>query len=191
MSSELLEFKDLKVEGGHYSIEKKIEVVQKYLLLGNLRLVSELTNIDYDVLLNWKKQKWWYDFVEEIKKTREAKTNYQLNKLIDTSLEVSADRLQNGDWIYDQKIGELRRKPVSLKDAATLSKDFLKIQHEKEKLEKLHPVEGDTIDNTLKILAKEFSKWAKTKKTGEIVDIDAKEVEEDALHEEREEGLQT
>lgn len=174
----------LRVANGSYPIEKKLEVVNMYLQLGNMRLISELTKISYDLLIDWKKTKWWAELYDEVKRAKSSKTNNTVNSIIETSLDAISDRLENGEWILNQKTGEMVRKPVSLRDAARVASDLRSQQIKLDELEARITHQNDTVEGTLKTLAKEFARWAKKPLPGDVVDVETVEVK-DAVHEER------
>jgi hypothetical protein len=172
-----------------YTWQKKVEVVTKYMSLGNMRLVSELCSVPYETLYDWRKQDWWKQLVEEIRVAKKAKTNQKLTDIIDISLEIVADRLENGDFVLNQKTGQVERKPVSVRDASTITNNLLTRQIQMEEMASKADVQRDTIQETLKILAKEFSKWNNKSAAKPVIDVNFKEVT-NAVHDEREEGLQ-
>ena len=57
-----------------YSWEKRMDVVAKYMLLGNMRAVSEQTGVNYATLMDWKKSDWWPDMVDQIRRQKKTKT---------------------------------------------------------------------------------------------------------------------
>jgi hypothetical protein len=172
-----------------YTWQKKVDAVTKYMSLGNMRLVSELVEVPYDTLHTWRKQDWWMQLVEEIRVAKKAKTNQKLTDIIDTSLEIVMDRLENGDFVLNQKTGEIERKPVSVRDASTITNNLLTRQIQMEEMASKADVQRDTIQETLKILAKEFSKWNNRSTATNALDVKFKELP-DAIHEGRGEGLQ-
>lgn len=177
MSDELTPV-NLKIDAGTYSIETKLDVVAKYLQLGNMRLVSELTGIKYDTLLGWKKSKWFLELSEEIRNSRKTKTNNKANTLIDLSLDTILDRLENGDWVINQKTGELIRKPVSIREASTIARDLRTQQIKIDELEARITHENDTVEGTLRTLAKEFAKWSKKPLPADVVDVETVEIKD-------------
>ena len=82
---------------------------------------------------------------------------------MDASLVLVQDRLENGDWIYDQKEGELRRKPVSMKDAGKLAMDAANLRA-KMNIQENHTVAAEHVEDKLAKLAKAFSDLANGKK---------------------------
>lgn len=178
-----------KDEGGFYTWEKKIDAATKYMALGNMRLVSELCKIEYRTLMYWRKTPWWSELIEEIKNTRQTEVNTKLSKIVDKSLSVIEDRLQNGDFVMNRKTGEIDRIPVNIKDANTITRDLLKHQIKQEEIVNRIQIQKETVQDQLKLLALEFAKWAKKPSKEGAVDIEFKEPV-NALHDQREEGLQ-
>lgn len=163
-----------------YSWDKKMEVVARYMLLGNLRVVSEQCGVHYGTLLDWKKSDWWPDMVEQIRRQKRGKTNQSITKLIEQSLEVMEDRLENGDYVMNNKTGQIVRKPVGVKEATTIAHQLLQRQQAIDELEAKLSKNEDTVQETLSLLAREFQKWNKTKKN-DASDIEFVEVVEGAL----------
>lgn len=177
--------------GYKFPVEKRIEVVTKWLALGNMRLVSELTGVSYQLCRMWKGEKWWDELVEEVKASKTRQLDSKLSKIIDKSLDQISDRLENGDVIFNQKTGTIERKEVSLKDATKVATDLLTRQAVIQKQENEHVVQRDekSVKDTLAMLALEFAKFNKTN-TGPVSDAVIVKETEDAVHEEWEERLQ-
>lgn len=173
-----------------YSWSDKTKVVQHYMLNGNLKLASEVFNISYDTLSSWKKSEWWGQLVEELRASAKAKRGTKLSSIIDTSLELIQDRLENGDWIYDNKTGKPVRRPVSLRDVTQVTNNLIEKQLKMEEMADRLDTNKNTVQETLAILAKEFQKLNRNKQNKEAIDVNFKELD-NAVHEEREEGLQT
>src|ERR1700756_1348319 len=95
-----------------WSDGQKIEAVQSYLLLGNLTLVASVLKIPRDTLKIWKTTEWWKNMVEELRVQDDLQLSTRLQKIISKSFDAVEDRLDHGDFVYDQKTGEMRRKPV-------------------------------------------------------------------------------
>lgn len=168
---------------GH-SWSKRMDVVAMYMLLGNLRVVSEQTGVSYATLVDWKKSDWWPDMVDQIKRQRKGKTNSSLTKIIEQSLDVMQDRLENGDYILNNKTGEIVRKPVGVREATTIATNLLQRQIQLEELAEKSEKTSDSVNETLALLAKEFQKWNTKQKRNNATDI------EYAIHDQRQERLQ-
>lgn len=171
-------------ENSNYTWECKIDVATKYMALGNFRLVSEVTKVPYRTLMFWRKEPWWAELIEEIKKTRQTELNTKLSKIVDKSLEVIADRLENGDFVLNNKTGELIRKPVTIKEANVVTKDLLNHQIKMEQMVSNIEIQKETVADQLKILAGEFAKWSRQLTKRNASDINYKEIT-NALHDQR------
>jgi hypothetical protein len=188
---EKIKLNNLKVphkKNHSWPIEKKIEVVSQFLILGNMKLVSAVTGVSHELIRQWKAQPWWKELEAEIRQTQNIEMDTKLSKIVEKSLDATLDRIENGEFFYDQKTGQVKRKPASLRDVARVSVDMLS------KRELLRGGAENRQENTqvaiaeqLKVLAAEFAKWNGKKKTDviELVEV------EDAIYEERQEGLQT
>lgn len=154
-----------------YSWEKKMEVVSRYMLLGNMRVVSEQTGVNPTTLAEWKKSDWWPEMVETIRRQSKGKQNASITKIIEQSLEVVEDRLTNGDWIFNNKSGQIVRKPVGVKEASTIANNLLQRQVQLEELMEKTEHGGDTVADTLKLIAKELQKnFVKKETKTEVID---------------------
>lgn len=144
-----------------WSAEKKIEVVTKYLAIGNLREVSENTGVSYTLIRQWRGEDWWKEIEEEIRNSRHLEVDTKLSRIVDKSLELLQDRLVNGDFVLNQKTGEVHRKPVSIRDANKIAGDMLARQAANEKLAKevKDTNQRQTIQDQLAHLAQEFAKF--------------------------------
>lgn len=146
----------------HWSDKQKADAVNSYLLLGNLALTSRLLSIPEVTLRVWKAQTWWKDAVAEAKATEKIELSARIKKLVDASLTVVADRLEHGDFQFDQKTGQVVRKPVNMKDAHKVAIDMQNQRDIIEKSEKVEQTEEHVEDKLLK-LAEKFADMA-TKK---------------------------
>lgn len=114
----------------------------------------------------------------------------KLSKIVDKALESIDDRLDNGDFILNNKTGEVVRKPVGLRDAVTAATALMQRAEVIENMNKQErAIEAtQSVEDQLKLLASEFAKFNnKSKVNAETIEF--KEL--DALHDEREAGLQT
>lgn len=160
-----------------YSWEKKMEAVSRYMLLGNMRVVSEQLNVPYSVLADWKRSDWWPEMVDSLKRQKKSKTNEHLTKIIETSLDIVQDRLENGDFFVNQKTGKVDRKPVSIRDASQITTNLLQRQIQLEELVERSQKTEDTVQDVLTKIALEFKRWNKNNAT----DIEYVEVVPNAI----------
>ena len=148
-------------ENKFYTDSQKIEAVTTYFLLGgNLALTARKLKINEGTMRCWKATQWWKDLEREIRSEERLKLSSKLKKIIGTSWEAVEDRLEHGDFFFDQKAQEVRRKPVSLKDAGAIALQATKLHNDME-LEEDHSVASEAIEDKLNKLAKAFSDLAK------------------------------
>lgn len=184
-----------------WSPEKRIEVVTKTLALGNMRLVSELTGVSYQLIREWKTQPWWSEIVDEIRYSRNSQVETKLSKLVDKSLETVADRLENGNLFLDKK-GDLQRKPLSALEANKIANDMLNQETlvQKRQMAETEGQQTSSMADIIRDLAKQFAMF-NTKRTiesspkapdSEIIDAVYRQQggTTDALYDQRQEGLQ-
>ncbi len=145
----------------HWSDSQKTEAVQTYMILGSLKLVSGALKIPFDTLKVWKASEWWKTLEGELRIQEDLQLSARLQKIVNRSYDVIEDRLENGDFVYNQKTGQLRRKPVSMKDAHVVARDLI---DKKDMLIERHvageSITTDKIEKTLADLAANFAKIA-------------------------------
>ena len=164
-----------------YSTKQKYQAVVLYKMIGNLTTVAKHMGIPVQTLHEWHTKDWWFEIEEEIRKESRSKLGKNLQSIVDKAFKEVQDRLENGDWIWDQKTGKMLRKPIGAHTANQILKDSLDKTLFLEKLAK----DEKKVDNEEKIaerllrLSEEFKKFTK-----------AKDITGDAIHDEREERLQ-
>lgn len=154
-----------------YSESRKIELVKTYLLLGrNLSLACKSLGIPYATANVWKPTDWWEATEQQLLVKDTIEINTKIRKALDLSSSAVLDRLENGDWIYDQKTGSMRRKPVALRDAQVVFKETLDIKNALEEKPKLEE-EAQSMKQTLAQLAKNFEELAAKQKEKPVVQV--------------------
>lgn len=172
------------MSGPQWDDKKKVEVVTTYLAVSKLPLVEAVTGVPVNTLRAWKYQPWWDELVSEIQREDDHELDAKLAKIVDKSLSVVLDRIENGDFILNSKTGEVTRIPLKAKDVHRVSIDMIDkrqlIRNRKENIK----VEVSSVDDYLKKLAAQFTEFVKKQlpKTYEGESL--------AIHEGREEGLQ-
>lgn len=169
--------------------EKKIQVVAQWLALGNLRLVAATTGVSYGMVRQWKLQPWWKEYETEIRNMENIKLDSGMTKIVERSLEVIQDRLENGDHVLNNKTGVIERRPVNMRDASRVANELLtKRELLRGNATSRSEAQQVPIQEQLKTLAAEFAKMTKIGK-GEIIDVETVEVlreDFDVLHEDYE-----
>lgn len=173
------------------SDDTKIEVVKTYLALGgNLTLTASVTEISRDTLKVWKASNWWKTIVEELQKQEKLELSAKTKRILEKTMEVLADRVVNGDFIYDQKLGKLVRKPICANTAHKISMDLIDRTQLLEKVTEEKDDETSTDLSRLADLAKRFELLANKqeqqlaqKPVVEVTDIVFVKEQENAAHE--------
>lgn len=173
---------------GFWSDRKKIEVVTTYLALGKAPMVEAVTGVPQQTIRIWKMQPWWKELEEEIRREENLELDSRLGKIVDKSLEVVMDRLENGDFTLNSKTGKVSRIPVKLRDATMASNALI----DKRQLIRKNPIEKaqhqQQFEDRLLKLAEQFAEFAIGKKKNEKV-IEGEVI--DAIPNQWEERLQT
>lgn len=103
-------------EPGHWSETKRIQTVTTYLSTGNLTETAGIMGIPYKTLQQWKASDWWKDMEKTIRSEEELQLDAKLSKIIDKTLEKLVDSIENGEHIYDQRTGKIKRMPAKMRD---------------------------------------------------------------------------
>lgn len=157
-----------------WSDSQKVEAVTTYMILGSLKLVSGTLKIPFDTLKTWKKTEWWKEIEQDLRVQEDLQVSQRLRKIVEKTFDVVEDRLEHGDFVMDNK-GNLRRKPVSMKDAHKVAMDM---GTRRDDLVNRHiqneSIETDKIESRLADLAKEFARIASqvtSTKPVEVTDV--------------------
>lgn len=154
----------------YWSDSQKLEAVTTYLSLGNLALTGRVLKIPEMTLREWKQKEWWKEIEGELKVQDNIQLSSRLKRIIESTLSATEDRLANGDWIYDSKFGELKRKPVSMKDAHKVGMEMIE---KREILDNRMPtsVTVEQIDDKLQKLAEKFEQISQGRRSIEVTDV--------------------
>lgn len=169
----------VSAEGRWWSDSQKLECVQTYLLTGNQAMTARILKIPEDTVRRWVKTTWWQEIVADLRIQDELKLSTRLKNIVEKSMTVIEDRLDNGDFVYDQKTGEMRRKPVNMRDAHKVALD---LDNKRDLiLQRAVPVASEElIDDKLNKLAQKFADIVNGRKPQpeEPIDVEAKIVTE-------------
>lgn len=190
---------------GFWPEKKKLEVLTTYLATGNFSLTSKLTNVPLDTLKKWAATPWWKERRTEIEEGDSIKLDKRLENIVEKSLAVLEDRLENGEHYLNMKTGVIQRVPVKLRDAHIVTKDLIdrrKLLQKAQRENQSKQIE-QTVDDRLQKLAETFASLALKQKPPEekvinnVIEGEFSEFPEDfqkdlqnAIHDQREAGLQ-
>ncbi len=105
--------------GSQYTDEQKREAAAQFVVLGNMRKVSDVTEIPARTINSWKLESdWWGPLCTRIRDDKADELDSRASAVIDRAFNVIEDRLANGETVYIGKDAIARQKPVTLRDAA-------------------------------------------------------------------------
>lgn len=159
-------------EDGIWSDEKRIEAVATYIALGSMSETFKATTIPQNTLWNWKKySSWWEEVENTLRAEYNNQTSSKLSSVVDKTIAAIQERVENGDFVYNQRSGDIARVPVS---AAALNKIASTLLDRRLVLDKLEVTKDEEdIDTTAKLekqlgkLAASFSKFVESRKKEE------------------------
>lgn len=155
---------------GWWDEKKKVEVVTTFLTTGDGKLTATICNVPYETIRTWKKQDWWKKYVEELRYEENAQLDTKLQKVMDKALDQVMDRLENGEFMYDPRTGQVKRVPAKLRDTGKILNDVIdkrQLIQKAEKKEQQKEQQLITADHLVQ-LAKAFADMAKGKKEKEL-----------------------
>ena len=175
----------------HWSEAQKLEAVSLYLTLGNLALTAATLKIPEITVRQWRATPWWKEAEAELKISDTIQFSNAAKNIIEKSMTVIHDRLERGDWIYDQKTGKMIRKPVSMKDALAATNSMIE---KKLLLDKSNVSiqSNEAVEDKLNKLMDRFAAIAAGKPAIEVTDViivEDDKGEDNAIPEGRQEGL--
>lgn len=161
----------------HWSDSQKLEAVQTYLMLGTVRMTSAALKIPEITIKVWRQSAWWKDLEAELRVQDELQLSTRLKKIAEKSFSAVEDRLDHGNYIFDQKTSQLRRVPVNAKDAHKIALDSVKQKDLIGQRNVERANDGQIIDK-LNALANKFAEIAQgTYQKNRTVDVDIEDVE--------------
>jgi len=173
-----------------YSDSQKIEAAKLWLVTGNLTQTAASLGIDRNTMAAWKNSNWWKELISELKTQTSLQLSSRLRAIATKSLIQMEDRLEKGDHYWNNSTQQLERIPVKARDLHRISVDLLNKSLELE----AQPLAEDTnkqMVDQLAQLRQTFEKFAQgNNKQVEVTDVIFGKDSTDAVHDQREEGLQ-
>lgn len=179
----------------HFTDKEKLNAVCTYALTNNARRTAEITKIPEGTIRSWKTTDWWQEAMSRVHREEDESIATDLTNMVNKAVGHINDRLDNGDYIYDTKRGEIRRKPMGAKDLAIVTA----IAIDKKQLlrgKATSRVENVSSDDILKKLGEEFRRFHNSTliEHSEVVDaIEEREESESNLpeHQDGDEAWET
>jgi len=144
-----------KKQEGWWPYEKRVEVISSYIALGNAALVEGVTGVPSGTVRQWRTQDWWRELETQLRTEGNLELDAKLKKLVNKSIDAVMDRIENGEYVFNVRTGNVERVPARLRDVAKVASDAIDksilLQKFTTKVE-----EGPKLDDHLKKLAEEF-----------------------------------
>jgi hypothetical protein len=168
-----------KAKPNWYPIEKKVHAACLYAVTGELKKVSELTDIPINQLKSMMGEQWWADTISQVRREENDQITAKMTTVIDKSLDATIDRIENGDWVLNARTGATYRVPVKLRDL-TIPIGILTDKRQLLRGEVTSRSERLGQEDILKELGTKFEAFAKKLgvKPIEVVDVQPVEVED-------------
>ena len=153
-----------------YSDSQKLEAVKCWLICGSITQTAAALNIPLPTLKEWRYSRWWQEIATDLRSEDNMQLTARLKKIAAKSLDLVEDRLENGDWVLNQKTGKLMQKPVNLRDLGVISNSTIQNIG---KLEDKPQQEQDNkkVVDQLTLLAKKFEEFSKAKRPVQVTDV--------------------
>ena len=166
------EKKTLPHEPGWWDKKKQLEAVTTYLATGSLAETSRIINVPYRTVQSWKlESEWWPKVVEEIQSGENQKIDQKMSRIIDKTLEKLVERIEDGDYMYDQKTGRMVKVPLKARDLERITSGlFDKRQLIRKQPTNIKSDPSNQADRLLK-LAEQFASFAAGKEKEEPKEI--------------------
>ena len=110
-----------QTHGNSWSDAKKIEVATAHSMGLNAPMIEVATGVACQTVRHWRLTDWFKDLVAEIQREDDNSVDAKLTKIVSKSLDNVVDRLENGDFMYDPKLGKFVRRPISGRDTARIA----------------------------------------------------------------------
>jgi transposase-like protein len=157
--------KNPKVHGtfARWSEAQKLEAVTTYLLSGSWVVTAQATGVPVDTLKKWGAARWWKEMEEQVRRSSKLQVSGKLQRVMDKAFVALEDRVENGDFIFNQKTGNLTRVPVSARNLSAVVNTTIDKQALLDKLQKEPVQDSEAISSRLAKIQEEFRRFAKAK----------------------------
>lgn len=152
-----------------HSDNKRIEAVTAYLVLGKASLAEAATKVPAGTIRRWKMEPWWDDLVDQIQSEEDRELDSKLARRLSKALDIVDDRLESGDFMFDPKSGQFRRRPVSMKDTWKVTKELMDARTVIRSKPRRNRSE-EAASGILRDLAKEFAALARQRINERVID---------------------
>lgn len=159
-----------KEHGNAWPEKKRIEVATAHTMGLSAPMIAAATGVSTETIRHWRMTDWFKDLVDEIQREDDYQADAKLTKIVNKSLDIIVDRLENGEFMWDGKKKEWVRKPLTLLSVTKVSD----IMYDKRNLLRGKPtvISGkEQVSDRLLKLAEEFKRFANAKTIqAEVID---------------------
>lgn len=152
-----------KAGDGWWSEKERLQAVSAYLVLGKVTLVAATTGIPEDTLRKWKITNWWKEAEDEIRRSSKLQLSGKLSDVITKTIEQLDDRVTNGDFFYNPRLGAFERKPINASQASKITSELIDKTLLLEKSASKETITEEGLDQRLRKLRDEMVRFAKAK----------------------------
>ncbi len=167
------------VKQAQWSDKQKFDTVAAYMVIGNIKATAEATGVPPDTIKYWKAQEWWKDYEGQIRQQTRVQVSGKLLKVIEKAFKVVEDRLENGDWLFNSRTGEIRRVGVSAKTAGDILHKSIDRQVVLEKIQSEPEMKEEAIIDRLKSIEQRLIQASKIRPKAQVIDVEPEQIKEE------------
>ena len=170
---------NLVSKGSKYSDEDRRTVVVEYSVLGNVKMVAQITGIPRTTINDWRKSDWWDEVSVMVRPEIQDRILNQNLQIATKAGERVLDSLEHGDekLVWDKATGEhvIKRVKPAGKDAAVIGG----IAQDKARLQMNLPTKITSNTNDMLALARQFQEITRTLRNERVVAVqeDSEEID--------------
>jgi len=108
-----------------HSEEDRIKAATVYAITGKASETERITGIPALTIRQWKTKEWWPRIIERIREEKDDEFDVKFTQIVDKTVTQLNDRLDNGDYVYDNHTGQLIRQPIKGKDLGVITSIYV------------------------------------------------------------------
>jgi len=147
----------------------KVDACTMYAVYGNVEEVAKLVKVPPEAIRQWKQEPWWIEILKQVYVEQNEGLSSRINQVLDKTINHLVDRLDNGDYVYNQRTEQIIRKPVDTK-TLTILFDNLAVQRRLTRGEPTSISANIGVEDRLKQMEDAFIKFSKAKQIEQVSD---------------------
>jgi hypothetical protein len=144
------------------TMEVKTDAAALYCVYGSTKEVAKILHLEESLIKQWKTEPWWFEIQKQVFVEQNEKLASQLSQTLDKTMTELSDRLENGDYTYNPKTGDVTRKPIEAKVIISI---FDSLAHQR-RVTRGEPTSISAkigVDDRLRLLQDAFIKFSQSK----------------------------